>query len=412
MTRKLWCKEFNIGKSSILLLILIIAACTPESTNDDHSDIILDEETLENPKPIPLSTISTNSRYMIIDTTGGNYIRRIKKFCSTGEDFLIVDDRNTVFIVNHEGQVLSKFRHVGNGPGEYQDIATVTVNPETQDIYLKARKLQKLIKYDRHGVMQVEKSIQDIYVNKLIFVKSNLVAFSGFPAFLHYKSSPKFVFIYDEGLNLVHTEDHPIWKTNQVGFNNNPLMWINIYNLANGLIFYEMYQNGRIFKMDLNNNWNIEKWMRILIDDNLSDDELLENAKNFPDGFNGKNYIDHIVATPHLLFLTVINGTMHNIRSVLYDIRDQSFISVEDFAGYRRFWDDVNGFFSFWPMGYLPSTNELYYFQNPGKMMQEYNEAIEISPNSFHRVDSNTLNLFEKAKAMGNPVIQFVKLED
>lgn len=370
---------------------------------------------LLDPNPIPLSTITNNSTYMVIDTTGGNYLNNIKYLRSAGLDYLIVDDREIIYIVDKKGRVKSKFRHVGKGPGEYLEIAAITVDPRTQDIYLRGRRLNKLIKYNVHGDLLTEIQIQGYYIDHLTFEGSNLIGLSSFPSFLSNERSPEFVFIFDQNLNIIHTELHPIWQEHKLKYNYNPLMGIHSFKINEGLVFYEMYQNGQFYLIDIQNGWNIENWLQIHIENQLSDKDIIE-ANGYlsnPGIFSGKNYIENVVVTPDYLFLGVVYENIYNnIKSVLYDIRKNTFTTITDFAGYNRMWDDINGFFSFWPLGYLAQTNELYFYQQPGKMMQEYNEAIEISPNSFHVVDSNTLDLFENAKAMGNPVIQFVKLED
>ena len=95
----------------------------------------------------------------------------------------------------------------------------------------------------------------------------------------------------------------------------------------------------------------------------------------------------------------MVNENIHrDNNSVIYDIRNNTFSTVVDFAGYPRLWDDVNGFYSFWPYGFLEHSNELYFFHNPGKMMQEYNEAVEISPRSFMETDQEIITIFEEAK--------------
>lgn len=180
------------------------------------------------------------------------------------------------------------------------------------------------------------------------------------------------------------------------------------------LVFYEMYQNGRFYRIDPQNHWNIGEWLHIQLENNLSDQQMLNSGdeSNNQDLFNGSNYIQTVVVTPRYIFLTINNESIFNPKSVLVDRRKNTITGIQDFAGYPRLWDDINGFFSFWPSGYLPATNEAYFYSyDPGKMEQEYREAIEIAPDSMKRADSSVLNLFDEAKRMGNPVIQLVKLK-
>lgn len=396
-----------------LIFNLLFISCQSDHMDDNLVVELLTENILNNPVPIPLSTVAESSSYIIIDTTGGHYLSDLRMIRNAGDDYLLVDSREIVYIIDSTGRVKNKFQHKGDGPGEYLEIDDIAVDPKNQNIYLKARQLIKIIKYDARGNLLGEIPVRDCYINKLAFTDSNLIGISSFPTFLGYERSPDFFFIYDRNLKLINSIDHPLWHLPDERYFINPIMNMRIALIGEGLVFYEMYQNGRIFQLLPDINWSIRQWLNIRLENNISNDRITQ-AGNFlsgQDALSGRNFIEDMVITPGFVYINVVYDNIFDQRSVLYNVKNKSFVTVSDKAGYHRMWDDVNGFFSFWPMGYLEYTNELYYFQDPGKMLREYNEAVDIYPGYGENTDFNIINLFQDAKDMGNPVIQLVKVE-
>lgn len=399
---------------SLYILSLIIVACHAPETTDATDHLFIPADIFENPEPIALSTIAESSRYLVIDTTGGYYIKSIYGLCNYGANYLIFDDQGVFYTITPQGQVLSTFRHQGKGPGEYLNIDDIAINPSNLDIYVNSTRLRKIIHYDSTGKLLHELPVRDYYINNLTFKNNHLLGVSSFPMFLNNEHSPQFIFIYDQNLNLVATKDHPTWTENKPGFQQATILPMRTFDMGQYLVFYEMYQNGRFYKINSQDHWNIEEWLHIQLENNLSDQQMLNSGDdtNNQDLFNGYNYIQTVVATPRYIFLNIDIESIFNPKTVLVDRKKKTITGVQDFAGYNRLRDDINGFFSFWPLGYLPGTNEAYDFSYaPGKMEQEYREAIEIAPDSMKRADSSVLNLFDAAKRMGNPVIQLVELK-
>ncbi|MBY5957264.1 6-bladed beta-propeller [Membranicola marinus] len=385
----------------------------PEAT-DRTDTLFIPAAIFENPDPLPLSTIAKGSRYLLIDTTGGHYIKRINGLANFGDSYLIYDDQGVFYTISPQGRVLSTFQHQGKGPGEYLDIDDIAINPSNLDIYVNSSRLKKIIHYDSTGNLLHELSVKNYYINELTFKDGHLLAMSSFPMFLNEYHHLQFLFVYDQNLNLVTSREHPHWTEFKESYLQAAIMPMRTFDLGPQLVFYEMYQNGRFYKTNTQKKWSIDEWLSILLENSLSDDMLLQSVGSSVDDdhLDGHHLIQSVVGSPRYLFLTINEGSIFTFKSVLIDTQNNTITGIQDFAGYNRFWDDLNGFFSFWPSGYLSGTNEAYdYSYDPGKMEQEYQEALAIAPDFMHRADSSVLDLFDTAKRMGNPVIQLVKLK-
>lgn len=207
----------------VSILSLILISCHAPEAPIQTDSLFIPADIFEKPEPIALSTIAESSRYLVIDTAGGHYIKSIYGLCNFGANYLIFDDQRVFYTITPQGQVLSTFQHRGNGPGEYLDIADTAINPSNLDIYLNSTRLRKIIHYDSTGKLLHELPVRDYYINDLIFKDNHLLGISSFTMFLNNENSPQFIVIYDQNLNLVATRDHPLWTENKASYQKNAI---------------------------------------------------------------------------------------------------------------------------------------------------------------------------------------------
>lgn len=81
--------------------------------------------------------------YIPLETTDDFLFNGVAAIVSDKYIVTIGHQSEDVCLFSREGKALTRIHRVGNGPGEYKDIATVDVNWENGELYLKEMNRQK-----------------------------------------------------------------------------------------------------------------------------------------------------------------------------------------------------------------------------------------------------------------------------
>jgi len=138
-----------------LICLILITACerntknnTPFSTDDYLHIIDLNKTAPE----IPLSEVFASVTSIALETTKNSLIGRINKVVATPEYLIVLDNSiaNALFLFKKDGTFLHKFGRVGNGPGEYAEIADFCYDNTTGAIYMLDFQTDRVNLYDIH----------------------------------------------------------------------------------------------------------------------------------------------------------------------------------------------------------------------------------------------------------------------
>jgi hypothetical protein len=128
-----------------ICLIFIISSCQLSERNLSIPSIVAD---VTSNAELKLSEYFENFRMLKLpnDTIMGE-IQRIKY----ENKRIYISDKKTLFVFSDDGELLSCFRKIGRGPGEYFDITDFMVDGEA--ITILDRNQQRLLTYDHHGTI-------------------------------------------------------------------------------------------------------------------------------------------------------------------------------------------------------------------------------------------------------------------
>jgi len=146
----LWTQSVNNGimkyiHYSFLVVLALFCSCKK------HSDISVIDVVgnLNNVKNVNLSDIATSIRYIPLETNNECIVGRIIKILYINELLLLLDENNTVFIFDNDGNLVTKISRGGNGPEEFT-FATGFMDPMTgNSFYINT--LDEIIEYDFKG---------------------------------------------------------------------------------------------------------------------------------------------------------------------------------------------------------------------------------------------------------------------
>lgn len=111
--------------------------------------------------------------------------------------FMAENQTNTIFRITKNGKIVNRFRHVGNGPGEYIYCSYVTFSSKDSLIHLYDNNNLKQISYDQSGKFVKEISLKEKQINLPVYIDNEKIIVSGTI------ESPFEYMIYDHDLNLI-----------------------------------------------------------------------------------------------------------------------------------------------------------------------------------------------------------------
>ena len=127
-------KVNKIADLVLLLSFLMIISSCKQHTDDPLTTIHVD---LDKEDSRIWGNIFTDVEIIPLELTSESILVNIEKVLFQDGNYLIFDkDQSFVYKFNDEGEFLSKLDKVGNGPGEYQSIYDVIINPYNDNIEL------------------------------------------------------------------------------------------------------------------------------------------------------------------------------------------------------------------------------------------------------------------------------------
>jgi len=154
---------------SILFLIFVLISC--EDKKDVYSDIKfiewVDESSNQN-EYLADSIFTSDTKLVRLQLTDESIINRIRAIASDSSNIFILDrTQSSIFNFDSEGNFKNKLEAIGRGPGEYNAVIDLSINPEEKYIYLLCDRPYKLMTFDYDFNFIEEIVLNDLYFDFL-----------------------------------------------------------------------------------------------------------------------------------------------------------------------------------------------------------------------------------------------------
>jgi hypothetical protein len=147
----------------IFVIIFMSTSCGRQiNTNNQSIPTInwVDFLTLET-SDLKLSGIADSISYVKLLTPAGVVVGNLKGIDMSQDKVIIVDETGTVFIFKKDGSLLTKFCHIGRGPGEYRNASDVAFDTQNRIIALTSDDDKKVLYYDFDGTFLKDINLND-----------------------------------------------------------------------------------------------------------------------------------------------------------------------------------------------------------------------------------------------------------
>jgi len=151
--------------------LVLFCDCSEKKTNRNTSDIsIIKVDTEGSIDKVNCSEIFSDIRYIPLDT-GENLIGEISNIISFKNKLFILDSdiTKTVFCYNTNGEFLFKINSVGEGPEEYINLTSISIDEENEQLLLYSNASRKILKYNLEGNL-IEVVNIDFFASKFSYV--------------------------------------------------------------------------------------------------------------------------------------------------------------------------------------------------------------------------------------------------
>ncbi|ADY50871.1 hypothetical protein Pedsa_0286 [Pseudopedobacter saltans DSM 12145] len=121
-----------------------------------------------------LEDIADDFYYLPLGTTSNFFIQDINKLFFSDSTIIVADFRQqTIFVFDQDGVPKSRINRLGQGPGEYPQMADALFDEENGWVEVLSPKLKKIFSYDMEGKLMRERKILDGKKSGLRFAKQN-----------------------------------------------------------------------------------------------------------------------------------------------------------------------------------------------------------------------------------------------
>ncbi|GHT72104.1 hypothetical protein AGMMS50239_41450 [Bacteroidia bacterium] len=164
----------------IILSLFVIIACNKVKTLDNVFEGV---QIVVNPdKAIPqiqASSMFSNIEYVPLETSEEHLIGEIAQILFYKDRFYILDNEisKSVFCFQKDGKFLFKINRKGNGPGEYIDIKSISINHDQDQLLLYCGATHQIITFDL-DCNYIESHRLDFYASFFSYIGDGFSAFS------------------------------------------------------------------------------------------------------------------------------------------------------------------------------------------------------------------------------------------
>jgi hypothetical protein len=386
------CKESGCNiicsfiSSALAVTILFLSSCINDNRKPKRevgSFSIEIEESFENKQKVPLSSIASEVRYVMIEEQDQTILDRIyaPEFqIHILDNNIFVTDEKRLLRLDLNGNLLNEYGSQGRGPGEFINVKDFSVSEREETVMILCSGTLKMLKYKLDGTFIGEFKVPfapfyfSIYNEKIIF---------NTPKGLRHLNDFYTLTITDWDGNildrLIYREDeYEITKKEQI-----PVISTHNLFFSDSLVYYweVLYDTIWVF----NDEFELESKGFINFGTRSIHPVITESKLAILRDYSRRR-IDYYIDAGDFSFFRTVDKEVEN--RIFYDKRTGIGTSLY-FGQHRNDWpinsfkNDLDGLISFWPQGTAPGNRlySVFYAEEIEKHIQK--AGTDISGNAF-----------------------------
>jgi hypothetical protein len=320
-------------KTIIYIFILILYTSCKQSNNSSNKlelENVVDEFT-----EIKLSSIAKQIEFVKLDSTANALIGSVGKIIILPKAILISDihpGHTGLFLYDRNGKFVKQIGRRGDGPGEYNQLADITVDLQKEIIYVVTNNKLKLLEYTFSGDFIKSELSKDQNVNVCYF-KNHFYCF--YPSNYGYykKGKPFQLSIMDDKGEIVGKFHPPDLITTTYL---NPFIEQATFSISNNKLFYHIPNNDTVYSF---NEKEASPWFILNFGKYLFPKDYRWDYENTQKAYStDKVIIDKAHLANDYLFINYRKNMHKGI--LFYDNKKAFNVGEKDNAG---FIDDIDG---------------------------------------------------------------------
>jgi hypothetical protein len=371
---------------SLLVIIILSPSCKNSSQITTNLPYHINlEKSINNEKPLPLSSIGKKIEYIPLETNPECLIKRVSNISVT-DSFIVVSDNNLgLLLFSIKGKYLRKIGNIGRGPDEYPNVNDFIVDNNQKEIYVLSTREVNV--YDFNGQFKRDFKL-DFPCEQIIMDENDDLIIHRYNSAQPTTNPVYSWYIYDKSGIVLQKIENTLKRVN--GGVTVPMSPLYVYN---GTTHFMEFGIDTLYNYSRNEKipyavFNLGK-MKHPVDPTLS-----ESLKN-------KNWIwiSYIRETKDLLLISVWKGS-RTILKCVYNKTTSAFAVLNE----NGFTNDIDDGINFWP---IMITND--------NLMIDYIDAFDLityTKNNQANNKKQSIRLKEIADQLSetsNPVIIIVK---
>jgi hypothetical protein len=323
-----------IMKTRIIYLIatgLLLASCNNATLNKSGLPYHINlEESIDNIKSIPLSTLGSKIEYVPLETDSACLIESITN-AFVSDSFIFISDYNRLMLFDKSGKYLKQIGSAGRGPGEYPSVGGFIVDKNHREIYVLSSRI--ILVYDFEGRFKRDFNI-DFPSRQFILDENDRLILHPFNL-PHASSEPVYSWYFLDKTGIIQTKLINTLKRKNGG----------VIVPISPLYMYNGTPHFMEFGVDTLYNYvkHEKKLYAIFQCGNLKfpPDPTMAEVSDI----NGKIWVSDIRETNKLLFINIWHDLSGPISNCIYDKSSSTFTILKD----DGFTNDIDGGMTFWP---------------------------------------------------------------
>ena len=362
-------------------------------------------ENLNKTEDIPLSVLSKQLKYIVLETTPDCLLRGIGHIVFTN-NYIFISDFNALFKFDIDGKFIQKIGKTGRGPGEYRKVFTFAIDEPRNKIYLTNYGI--IQEYDFNGnyirSIKIRNIITGFNSNQYIIQNSDKFIF-------HLANEPEYINPIEYSLIVTDTNAIPIMKfRNHHKRKSKPGITMATRSplyLFQGQVRFMEYGADTMFTVqsDNLNPYAIFDLGRFKMNPDpimpfeASDQEKVEKQ------LNEKLWIHIINEDNDYLYIKLEYGFSDSIKLGIFNKHDSNITFLNE----RGFINDLDGGIKFWPR-YIYKDSVLVDYVNAYKFKAAVSDKISYAlKDKYGEEYIKLIHMVGELKDESNPVLVIVQ---
>ena len=395
-------------KIILLSLVVSFVSCqNVKETNSSVKNILLDMDTK---KELRLSEIADTVEVILLEQTDESDIARVERILPYKEKYYVMSSigfsNGRVHVFDKDGNFIQKIDKRGGGPGEYEDLQDIAINPRNDELVFMTQP-KGIFRYDLEG--NFISRVQGGYgMNVAADAQGNF-----YKTDRCYEETPnRLLMINDkDSISFGKIEADYFVMVNHYSFTNE-------FDSHNGRVYYSYPCCDTIF--DVTGGKKVPVWYidyngkNLPVDKIFAEDKSLDESRKVKAKYRDCFSTDVFQVTENFLYVGSVDGEKHGIVS-LYSFKTGNVMSG------HRLVDDVffpDNTFTFRPfrMPIAVEGNSLLWLVDPSWLLQGYEYYKEnLSPdkwNEYCKLHPQVTEVCSKLDEESNPVLLKIKIRN